>query len=151
MKTNNKGFSLVELIVVIAIMAILAAVAIPTFASFITKANVAADVDMMNNIDYAVELAYAAENKEITEIEVELNADQGTVKSVTVYVKNAEGNSVVDVKVEKTNTDTDAKNLEIKNLIAGTIDWDYDFKTATATLEADAKWNALWDLNIPTT
>ena len=28
---NNKGFSLVELIVVIAIMAILAAVAIPTF------------------------------------------------------------------------------------------------------------------------
>ena len=59
MKTNNKGFSLVELIVVIAIMAILAAVAIPTFATFIKKANVASDESYMNDIAYAIELALA--------------------------------------------------------------------------------------------
>ena len=61
MKTNNKGFSLVELIVVIAIMAILAAVAIPTFATFIKKANVASDESYMNDIAYAIELALANE------------------------------------------------------------------------------------------
>ena len=36
---SNKGFSLVELIVVIAIMAIIAGVAIPVYSGYITKAN----------------------------------------------------------------------------------------------------------------
>lgn len=57
MKTNNKGFSLVELIVVIAIMAILAAVAIPTFATFITKAQDASNVQEVADLAYAAELA----------------------------------------------------------------------------------------------
>ena len=52
MKKNNKGFSLVELIVVIAIMAILAAVAIPTFAHFITKAHESSDAELLHNINY---------------------------------------------------------------------------------------------------
>ena len=150
MKTNNKGFSLVELIVVIAIMAILAAVAIPTFASFISKANIAADVDMMNNVEYAVELAYAAENKEITKIEVVLTADQGAVSSVKVYVDNV---TTPDIVVAKTgNTDDDAETQEKMNLIADTIDWDYDFKAKVDDLEADTKWkddatkDVVWDL-----
>ena len=54
---NNKGFSLVELIVVIAIMAILAAVAIPTFAHFITKANQASDDELLHNINYIFTIA----------------------------------------------------------------------------------------------
>ena len=57
MKTNNKGFSLVELIVVIAIMAILAAVAIPTFAGFITKAQDASNVQEVADLAYAADLA----------------------------------------------------------------------------------------------
>ena len=57
MKTNNKGFSLVELIVVIAIMAILAAVAIPTFATFITKAQDASNVQEVADLAYAADLA----------------------------------------------------------------------------------------------
>ena len=67
---NNKGFSLVELIVVIAIMAILAAVAIPTFATFIGKAQVASDVDFMAQVNSAAELAYATETAGITSIVV---------------------------------------------------------------------------------
>ena len=38
-KSNKKGFTVVELVIVIAIIAILAAVLIPTFASLIQKAN----------------------------------------------------------------------------------------------------------------
>ena len=57
MKTNNKGFSLVELIVVIAIMAILAAVAIPTFSVFITKAQDSSNVQEVADLAYAAELA----------------------------------------------------------------------------------------------
>ncbi|MBE6543794.1 MAG: prepilin-type N-terminal cleavage/methylation domain-containing protein [Ruminococcaceae bacterium] len=56
MKTN-KGFSLVELIVVIAIMAIIAGVAIPVYTTYIDKTNKAADeqlfADIMDVLTYA--------------------------------------------------------------------------------------------------
>ncbi len=39
MKNNKKGFTIVELVIVIAIIAILAAVLIPTFSNVIGKAN----------------------------------------------------------------------------------------------------------------
>lgn len=38
-KNNRKGFTITELVIVIAVIAILAAVLIPTFSSVITKAN----------------------------------------------------------------------------------------------------------------
>ena len=38
-KTNKKGFTLVELVIVIAVIAILAAVLIPVFSNLIGKAN----------------------------------------------------------------------------------------------------------------
>ena len=38
-KMNNKGFTIVELVIVIAVIAILAAVMIPTFSGIIEKAN----------------------------------------------------------------------------------------------------------------
>jgi len=41
-KLNKKGFTIVELVIVIAVIAILAAVMIPTFGSVIKKANMSA-------------------------------------------------------------------------------------------------------------
>lgn len=56
--TNKKGFTIVELVIVIAVIAILAAVLIPTFAGIIRKANLSIDqqlVAQMNNVLYAEE------------------------------------------------------------------------------------------------
>ncbi len=52
----NKGFSLVELIVVIAIMAILVGVAVPVYTSYITKANNNVDAQLVEEIDHAIEI-----------------------------------------------------------------------------------------------
>ncbi|MBE7062120.1 MAG: prepilin-type N-terminal cleavage/methylation domain-containing protein, partial [Clostridiales bacterium] len=44
MKRNNKkGFTIVELVIVIAVIAILAAVLIPTFSSVVRKSRLSAD------------------------------------------------------------------------------------------------------------
>ena len=56
MGKNNLGFSLVELIIVIAIMAVLAAVAIPVFGMFIEKSRMANDRQAVSDVLYAVEL-----------------------------------------------------------------------------------------------
>ena len=131
MKTNNKGFSLVELIVVIAVMAILAAVAIPTFAGFITKANVASDESFANDVLYAAKIAHTVE---------------GTVPDVTITAaKNASATKIeytvggVTYTIEHNGSTTTCKAggtavatgpvVDVSN----SIDWSYKFKTADYT------------------
>ena len=50
-RSNKKGFTIVELVIVIAIIAILAAVLIPTFASLIQKANESNDIQAAKNMN----------------------------------------------------------------------------------------------------
>ena len=133
MKTNNKGFSLVELIVVIAIMAILAAVAIPTFASFITKANEASDKQFVDDLKYSVELANTEFGKEVTDFDVECDT-AGEITSVTYTVDGV--TIVIDVDAENgpvaTTTSTGDKADKIKaaaSTVIDTMDWDYGFKS----------------------
>ena len=49
--TNKKGFTIVELVVVVAVIAILAAVLIPTFSGIIAKANLSADQSAVTNMN----------------------------------------------------------------------------------------------------
>ena len=134
MKTNNKGFSLVELIVVIAIMAILAAVAIPTFATFITKANVAADEDFTNGVKYAVNLALAADGDEAATITVVMNSNGEGIKSLSYTLVGDTATPATSYVVIGTNAPT---NNEIVDTIVATIDSNYKLKTDGTDVEVD--------------
>ncbi len=57
MKDNKKGFTLAELLIVVAIIAVLVAIAIPIFASQLEKAREATDV--ANARDYYAEISVA--------------------------------------------------------------------------------------------
>ena len=56
-KMNNKGFSLVELIIVIAIMAILIAVLAPQYLRYVEKSRLQADNSMIGEVGNAVKVA----------------------------------------------------------------------------------------------
>lgn len=57
MKKNNKGFSLVELIIVIAIMAILVGVMAPQLIKYIEKSKVSSDKSLCDTVRSAVSTA----------------------------------------------------------------------------------------------
>ena len=58
-KLNNKGFSLVELIIVIAIMVILVVVFAPQYLRFVNNSRISTDVQTAGNMVTAVEAAIA--------------------------------------------------------------------------------------------
>lgn len=64
-KSNRKGFTITELVIVIAVIAILAAVLIPTFSTIVKKANDSSDLQTARNI--MIEYV-AQENAEVEDV-----------------------------------------------------------------------------------
>lgn len=60
-KRNNKGFSLVELIVVVAIMAVLVGVLAPAYLTYVEKSRIQKDKSAVEEVRHAVEVAIAEE------------------------------------------------------------------------------------------
>ena len=75
-KMNRKGFTIVELVIVIAVIAILAGVLIPTFSGIVTKAQISAAEQQFMNA-YKEGYAYAlADDGLVTANEVEKVGDK---------------------------------------------------------------------------
>lgn len=59
---NNKGFSLVELVIVIAIMAVLVAVLAPLYLKYVERSKITTDSEIASAVQEAVAVAIADEN-----------------------------------------------------------------------------------------
>ena len=81
-RSNKKGFTIVELVIVIAIIAILAAVLIPTFASLIQKANTSADIQAVRQMNTALALLDATDKPE------DINAAIMALSEVKISLEN---------------------------------------------------------------
>lgn len=81
-KLNNKGFSLVELIIVIAIMAVLIGVLAPQYLKYVERSRESADLDNYQAIISAVQVYYADPTHTIADGTYSIEFD-GTVTGTT--------------------------------------------------------------------
>ena len=85
MKRNKKGFTIVELVIVIAVIAILAAVLIPTFSSLINKAKESSDTALVKNLNIIMAADEAENGKSETMSEALAAAESAgyTIEKIT--------------------------------------------------------------------
>ena len=110
MKKNNKGFTLAELLIVVAIIAVLVAVAIPVFSAQLEKSREA--TDLANARSAYAELLAAA-----------MLEDGDSLKDTDVikYTAPAEGSTVwtAVVTLKQTENDWQTKNPDPETAVAG--------------------------------
>ncbi len=113
-KLNKKGFTIVELVIVIAVIAILAAVLIPTYTSVVEKANQSKALQEVKAA-YTVYLADALTDDDTTPVEKLYVAYKINDKTYYVQVENGEakivdseptGYTKMEIKTNKENDKT---------------------------------------------
>ncbi len=91
MKRQKKGFTITELVIVIAVIAVLAAVLIPTFVSLVRKANESNDIQLVHNLNTAL----AIDGGEHKTMQDALNAALEAGYDVDKINASASGNEIL--------------------------------------------------------
>lgn len=142
---SKSGFTLVELIVVIAILGILAGIAVPAYSGYIKKANEAADYTQLDAIKTAAVFAYTDKQVKAEEYDkVDVVKIEVTKTSVTVFPPKDDTGVPADAGVDVTDDIQTYYDLS-----------KFDFKSGndkatwlkTATGEGTSKVPAGWTLS----
>lgn len=123
-KMNNKGFSLVELIVVIAIMAVLIGVLAPQFLKYVEKSRQSTDVQNVQEIKSAIEVYVA---------------DTGSDSNCTITISGGDGGKAevpsAIIGTDKIEGIKATTNLKSKTWPAGPVTFTYSASTGWSTAE----------------
>ena len=116
-KTNNKGFSLVELIIVIAIMAVLMVVLAPQLLRYVESSRLQRDNSAIAEIANAIEIACANED-----VMAEIPAGGAGVTGATITItRSAAGDQTITLTVTGTEGTTTNLQTELQNTIGDPV------------------------------
>ncbi len=131
---NDKGFSLVELIIVIAIMAILIVVLAPQYLKYVERSRNSTDLQNATTMKTAIE-TYAADPQATTpfksadEFTLQVRSDKTTVTGgASAKASAALADAALDPDDIKCSSRTRWSQYDIKGTVQpdGSIDWTYD-------------------------
>ena len=101
---NKKGFTLMEMLIVIAIIVILVAIAVPTFTSQLDNANKAANAANMRAAKAQAAASYLADPTTYAGETLYFDAVDGTVDTeytgITAYGKGGEDGKIIKVEID---------------------------------------------------
>ena len=139
---KNGGFTLVELIVVIAILAILAGVAVPVYSGYIAKANEAADYTALDAVKTAAVFAFTEKQVAAGETDVSVDKIEVTPGGAVVVTggKNDTATTLTTEVAKLTTIPATFKSGATK------ATWN-----AAASGSGDTAVKAGWTLTMPTT
>lgn len=123
-KSGKKGFTLMEMLIVVAIIGILIAIAIPTFNNALTKARIAADEANLRSYYSEQMAAYMLDGTALTEVETA--TDEVTINKVTYKLQAgkftaAVGENKDTLTITYTPTNTHFKAVTIPGATDGQI------------------------------
>lgn len=142
---NNKGFSLVELIIVIAIMAVLVGVLAPTYLQYVEKSKKSNDVSSVDSVINACEIG-AIDPEVMTDATTKLILtfdSAGDPLSITAWNGNTETTNTSqwrsavlasvgsDVKMKSTNWAADIVVIAERDPATGSVNFKYDPNSST--------------------
>ena len=144
-KMNNKGFTLVELIVVLVILAILAAILVPTLMGYIDKAKQEKDFSTAQSVRVAVQSTLAElysksdnPNKVSGDKEGDVLGLIGAIKDGNDYKLDGKKVDVhsVDFAKQYNNTAVDKDMYQLTDITVKIEDSYYTYSSSTNTWEA---------------
>jgi type IV pilus assembly protein PilA len=130
MKNVQKGFTLIELMIVVAIIGILAAIAIPAYQDYIARSEAGAGLQSISPLKSAVE-DFVAQGKS-----VQITADADGLKNLGVFDANANPTGVIAV--------AQAFALDGTGKLSYTFDADASPKTTGKVITLIRDGNGTW-------
>lgn len=113
MKAIQKGFTLIELMIVIAIIGILAVIALPAYQDYTARAQVSEAISLMEGQKSAVVEYYADKGAWPTSNTQAGIADKGSIKGKYVDEVEIEANGVITAKMKAADVNNEIKEKTV--------------------------------------
>lgn len=127
-KMNNKGFSLIELIIVIAIMAILVAIIAPNLTKYLGKSKKKTDDKNLDEVKQQVQNAISDASTDEVAVPTGTLTVACSGSNVSVTGGNTNFNSILQTVLKGTNTKSkeNPSNTKIQFQISGSVSAGYE-------------------------